>query len=121
MRIAIFCVLVWRFGLAEIIEETFGNGRFEDSFSIYDHISSSTEDLHTLLLLEKSIIASPHENDTIRALRKEVDYNDDLDTRAYIKHPINSFHLLVRCSKWFPKIFDSNHILHKTFSDPKCT
>ena len=121
MKLAFMCALVWRLGRAEIIEETFGNGQFEESFSIYDHISSSTEDLHSLLLLEKSMIASTQGNDTIQALMEEVDYSDDLDTRSYIKHPINSFHLLVRCSKWFPKIFHSNHILHKTFSDPKCT
>ena len=70
---------------------------------------------------KKSIVSKYSENRTIEGLKKEVDYNDDVDPLTYIKHPINAYNLLVRCSKWFPKVFHADQILHKIFSDPKCT
>jgi len=109
----------------EIIEETFGDGKYEESISIFDHISSSIDDLHSLLLIEKSISVEHHimENDTnFIAFKNEIDFDANLQSGMnYVQNPINALHLLVRCSRWFPKLFQSNHALHKAFSNQKRT
>ena len=100
-------------------EEIYGNGEYVKKPSTFAHLSSSTEDLKKLLQIEKSIWKTYQTNSTFQPYFQEIDYDENYITEDYLLHPINAFHLIQRCAKWYPKLFQQNSEYFHIFEHPK--
>ena len=74
-------------------------------------MSSSTEDLKLLFRAEsetikfvKNIDLNQDQKIFFETYLKSVDFDEEIETDEYVKHPINAFHLLQRTSNWIPKL-----------------
>ena len=104
---------------ANVFEEIYGNGEYAKKPSTFAHLSSSTEDLKKLLQIEKSIWKTYQNNSTFQPYFQEIDYQENDVTEDYLLHPINAFHLIQRCAKWYPKLFQPNSEYFHIFEHPK--
>ena len=102
-----------------VFEEIYGNGEYAKKPSTFAHLSSSTEDLKKLLQIEKSIWKTYQNNSTFQPYFQEIDYDENYNTEDYLFHPINAFHLIQRCAKWYPKLFQQNSEYFHIFEHPK--
>ena len=101
------------------IEELYGNGEYVKKPSIFAHLSSSIEDLKKLLEIEKSIVKTYKNNVTFVPYFQEFEYEESEETENYLSHPINAFHLIQRCAKWYPKLFEPSSPYFHIFEHPK--
>ena len=99
-------------------EEIYGSGEYAKKPSTFAHLSSSTEDLKKLLHIEKSIWKAYQNDSTFQPYYQEIEYEENNNLEDYLLHPINAFHLIQRCAKWYPKLFQPNSEYFHIFEHP---
>ena len=112
-------------------EELFASGSFrpEDKRknATLKYLSSSTEDLVLLFKAEKELFreilkvfesVDVKTQELINKYKEVIDFEDSTEAYDYVYHPVNSFHLLQRTTKWIPKLVKSIPNLSFKFAFP---